>query len=196
MLYDENGIVSKSYLPLPANSLNGAKHTGITENTINSYYGIANAYSQVDYEKSPLAKVFKKSSPGSAWQINGANTQNITYLANGPSEVKKYEAATTWDSASKINNVVLALASDSLTTNGYYNANTLYKFIIKDEDNNTTETYINSSGLKILVRKVNSTMQSNLDTYYVYDKANNLVYIIPPAAARKVIYCPAEWNVK
>ena len=183
-IYDQNGKISKSYLPVPINSLDGAQHSGLTENTINSYYGVNNAYSEIDYEKSPIAKVFKKSSPGSAWGINGANTKNITYLANGPSEVKKYKAVTSWDSASQINTVTLTEASDSLTTNGYYNANTLYKFVSKDEDNNTTEAYFNPAGLKVLIRKVNSQAQNNLDTYYVYDQNNNLVYIIPPAAAK------------
>lgn len=187
IIYDENGRISKSYLQLPKNTLNGAKHDGITESSVNSYYGVTNAYSQIDYEKSPLEKVLKKSSPGDAWKINGTNTQNVTYSTNGPSEVKRFKAITTWDSTSQINNVTLTEASDSFTTNGYYNVNTLYKYVAKDEDNNTIETFVNSAGLKVLVRKVNSTTQSNLDTYYVYDQANNLVYIIPPTAANSNI---------
>jgi len=184
VIYDQNGVASKSYLPLPANTLNGASHSGITESSINNYYSVSNAYSEVAYEKSPLAKVQKKSSVGNGWQINGNNTQNINYLANAANEVKKYKAITTWDSSSKINNVSLSIASDTLTTNGYYNANTLYKFVTKDEDNNITETFVNSMGLQILIRKVNSTNNENLDTYYVYDQSDNIVYIIPPAAAK------------
>ncbi|WP_283423024.1 DUF6443 domain-containing protein [Chryseobacterium profundimaris] len=184
VLYDENGKVSKSYLPLPSNTLNGAKHSGITENSVNSYYGVTNAYSQIDYEKSPVAKIFKKSSPGEAWKINGPNTQNVTYSANSASEVKNYKAIASWDSASKINNITLTEASDSFTTNGYYNGNTLYKFVAKDEDQNITEIFVNSAGLQVLVRKINSATLSKLDTYYVYDQAYNLTFIIPPAAAK------------
>jgi len=182
VIYDQNGKVSKNYLPLPVNTLNGANHSGITENIINSHYGVTNAYSQVDYEKSPLPKVLKKSSVGDDWNINGTNTKNINYLANSASEVKKYIAITSWDPSSKINNVTLSLASDSLSTDGYYNANTLYKFNTKDEDENIVESFVNSRGLQILKRKADD--KDILDTYYVYDQADNLVYIIPPAAAK------------
>lgn len=82
----------------------------------------------------------------------------------------------------KTYNVTLSLASDSLSTDGYYNANTLYKFNTKDEDGNIVETFVNSRGLQILKRKAND--KDILDTYYVYDQADNLVYIIPPAAAK------------
>lgn len=186
VMYDQNGKVSKNYLPLPANTLNGANHSGITENSINSHYGVSNAYSQVDYEKSPLPKVLKTSSVGDDWQISGSKTKDINYLANSSSEVKKYIAITSWDGADKINNVALGLASDSLSTKGYYNENTLYKFITKDEDDNVVETFLNSRGMQVLKRKVNDSGsgKENFDTYYVYDQADNLVYIIPPAAAK------------
>lgn len=184
VIYDQNGKVSKNYLPLPINTLNGANHSGITENSINSHYGVTNAYSQVDYEKSPLPKVLKKSSVGDDWQINGSKTKDINYLANSASEVKKYIALTSWDPSAKINNVTLSLALDSLSTNGYYNANTLFKFITKDEDNNVTETFVNSRGMQVLKRKVIDVATGNEDTYYLYDQADNLVYIIPPAAAK------------
>lgn len=184
VVYDQNGIISKNFFPVPISTLNGSNHTGITENSINSHYGVSNAYSEIAYEKSPLRKLLKKSSGGNDWQINGANTQSITHLANSASEVKKYKASATWDSSLKINTYTLELSSDSLTTNGYYNANTLYKFITKDEDGGVNETFVNSVGLQILVRKINSTNQEYLDTYYVYDQLDNLVYIIPPAAAK------------
>lgn len=184
VIYDQNGIVSKNFFPLPANTLNGSSHPGITENSINSHYGVSNAYLEIAYEKSPLRKVLKKSSGGNDWQISGTNTQSITHLANNASEVKKYKASATWDSSLKINTYTLELSSDSLTTDGYYNANTLFKFITKDEDGSLNETFVNSIGLQILVRKLNSTNQEYLDTYYVYDQLDNLVYIIPPAAAK------------
>lgn len=185
VIYDQNGKIAKSFLPLPASSLNGTYHSGVTENSINSYYGVSNAYSEVDYEKSPIGKILKASSSGDDWQINGNKTKTIQYFTNNASEVKRYKAISTWDPSSKINNVTLGIApDDSFTTNGYYNGNTLYKYVNKDEDDIVIQTFINSSGKKILVRKIDATTQQSLDTYYVYDDSDNLVYIIPPEAAK------------
>jgi len=161
VIYDQNGKVVKNYLPLPASSLNGTYHSGVSENSINSYYGVSNAYSEIDYEKSPVGKIVKASLSGDDWHITGNKTRTIKYFANNASEVKRYKATSTWNVSSKINDVTLGIApDDSYTTNGYYNANTLYKYISEDEDGIITQTFINSSGKKILTRKVDtSTLQ-------------------------------------
>lgn len=190
-VYDNDGRQTKNYLPLPIDSQNGAYLPNVTENTINSYYGVSNAYSEVLLEKSPLARTEKAAAPGTDWQINGTHAQKTEYQSNTGGLVKRYKATTAWNSSTQINDVSIALApDDNYTTGGYYNANTLYKWVTTDEDGNETHTYTNSVKQKILVRQINKKPEGsseNLDTYYVYDEFGNLSYIIPPKASVSAI---------
>ncbi|WP_419869892.1 DUF6443 domain-containing protein [Chryseobacterium sp. CT-SW4] len=186
-VYDNSGRQTKSYLPLPVNTQNGSYLSNVNENAVNTYYGVANAYAEVALEKSPLARAEKSATPGTDWQINGNHTRKVQYLSNEAGVVKKFKAVTTWNSGTQINDVSLILApNDSYTSNGYYNANTLFKLVSIDEEGNETHTYSNESNQSILVRQVNKKDDGsieNLDTYYVYDEFGNLSYIIPPKAA-------------
>jgi RHS repeat-associated protein len=186
-VYDTDGRQTKSYLPLPLDSQNGAYLTGTTEDAVNSYYGVPNAFAEISLEKSPLGRAEKSAAPGSDWQMSSNRTQKAEYLTNGINEVKRFQGTTSWNSSTQINDIAISLISDNAnTTNGYYNANTLNKMISKDEENNETHTFTNSSRQNILVRKVNKKQNGtieNLDTYYVYDEFGNLSAIIPPKAS-------------
>jgi RHS repeat-associated protein len=190
-VYDNDGRQTKSYLPLPVDSQNGAYLTGATESAVNSYYGIPNAFAEVSVEKSPLARSEKAAAPGTDWQMSSNHTQKAEYLTNGINEVKRFQAVTTWNPSSKINDVAISLVpNNAYTTNGYYNANILNKIVTKDEENNESQTFTNSLGQNILVRKVNKKQNGtteNLDTYYVYDEFGNLSAIIPPKASGSVL---------
>ncbi|MCQ4138772.1 DUF6443 domain-containing protein [Chryseobacterium sp. EO14] len=190
-VYDQSGRQTKNFLPQPVDSQNGAYIPGIGESSANAYYGVSNAYSEVLYEKSPLARAVKSAAPGADWQINGTHTQKMEYLSNDAGEVKKYKASTSWNASSQINDVSITVApDDSYTTNGYYNANTLYKMVVKDENDNETQTFVNSKKQTLLVRKINKKPNGtteNLDTYYVYDAFDNLSMVIPPKAAVSVV---------
>lgn len=196
--YDGFGRQTKNYLPLPLDSQNGAYVSTANENSVNSYYGVPNAYSEISYEKSPLGRVEKMAAPGSDWQITGSNTKRKEYIANAASEVKRFKATTSWNASAQINDVTLSFTPDNLyTTGNYFNAGTLHKVISKDEDNNEIQTFVNSEGQNVLVRKINKKdtgATENLDTYYVYDEFDNLVFIIPPKAA--VLNTIAEINSK
>ena len=186
-VYDNDGRQTKSYLPLPVDSQNGAYLPNVTESAVNSYYGVPNAYAEVSLEKSPLARAEKSAAPGTDWQASGNHTRNAQYLSNTSGVVKKFKATTTWNPADQINDVSITLADDdSYTTAGYYNANTLFKMVVADEEGNETHTYTNGAGQNILVRQINAKPDGsteNLDTYYVYDEFGNISYIIPPKAA-------------
>jgi len=190
-VYDDSGKQTKSFLPQPVDTQNGAYISGIGESSVNAYYGISNAYSEVSYEKSPLGRVMKSAAPGTEWQMSGTHTQKIDYLSNDAGEVKKYKATTSWNASSQINDVVVAVAADDqYTTNGYYNANTLYKMVTKDEHDNETHTFINSKKQTLLVRKINKKPNGtaeNLDTYYVYDEFDNIACVIPPKASNSAL---------
>ena len=60
------------------------------------------------------------------------------------------------------------------TRSGYHASGTLFKTTETDEDEAVTITFTDVEGKVILERKVNGS--ENLDTYYVYDEANNLAY--------------------
>ncbi|OCA77931.1 hypothetical protein BBH99_10385 [Chryseobacterium contaminans] len=185
--YDNLGRPSKSYLPLPVDSQNGAYIPSAGENSVNAYYNVSNAFSEVAYENSPLGRIEKSAAPGSEWQLSGSHTPKAEYLSNAVSEVKRFKVAITWNPSLQINDAVLNFAAnDAYTTNGYYNANTLYKSVSKDEDGNESHSFTNSLGQTILVRKINvkeNGAVENLDTYYVYDDFGNLSFMIPPKAA-------------
>ncbi|MCJ7933282.1 MAG: RHS repeat-associated core domain-containing protein [Chryseobacterium sp.] len=185
--YDKLGRVSKNYLPLPIDSRNGAYIPNAGENAVNAYYNVPNAFSEVAYENSPLGRIEKAAAPGSEWQLSGNHISKAEYLSNTANEVKRFRAAITWNSSLQLNDVVLNFAAnDAYTTNGYYNANILYKSVSKDEDGNESHSFTNSLGQTILVRKINvkeNGAVENLDTYYVYDDFGNLSFMIPPKAA-------------
>ncbi|WP_353151656.1 DUF6443 domain-containing protein, partial [Chryseobacterium sp.] len=186
-VYDNDGRQTKSYLPLPVNSQNGTFITGATENAVNSYYGVPNAYAELQIEKSPLARTEKSAAPGADWQISGSHTRKINYLSNAAGVVKRFNAVTTWNPSTQINDVSVSPApDDSYTAGGYYKANTLLLTVSTDEDGNEVYSYSNSGGQKILVRQINKKAEGgteNLDTYYLYDEFGNLSLIIPPKAS-------------
>ncbi|QQQ27176.1 DUF6443 domain-containing protein [Chryseobacterium indoltheticum] len=187
-LYDTaTGRQTKTYLPQPVDSQNGAYLPNIGENSINAYYGVPNAYSEVSYEQSPLARVEKTAAPGADWQITGSHTQRTELATNSADEVRKITAASTWNSSTQINDVALsAVSDDAYTTGGFYNANILIKISAWDEENREVQTFTDPAGKQILIRKINKKengTSENIDTYYVYDDFGNLVFVIPPKAA-------------
>lgn len=185
--YNSSGQQTKSYLPLPVDTQNGALHNSVTEASINSYYSVANAFSEVSLEKSPLNRMQKTASPGTGWELSGTHTKKLEYQANAAGIVRRFKVTSTWNPTTQINDVSITVAlNNSNTTNGYYNANTLMKLVTIDEDSNESHKYINGSGQQVLVRQINKKPNGsieNLDTYYLYDEFGNLSAIIPPKAA-------------
>ncbi len=186
-VYDNDGRQTKTYLPLPVDTQNGAYNSNAIANAVNAYYGVSNAYAEVQIEKSPLARIEKSAAPGADWQISGSHTQKINYEANAAGIVKRFKVTTAWNSSNQINDVSISPApDDSYTTGGYYNANTLLKTVSVDEDDHEVHTYSNTDGQKIMVRQINKKPEGgteNLDTYYVYDEFGNLSLIMPPKAS-------------
>ncbi|WP_304343869.1 DUF6443 domain-containing protein [Chryseobacterium koreense] len=164
--YEEGGKQTKQYLPISASSQNGGLHS-IVEPAINSYHGTANAYSEVQFDGSPLKRVVKKASPGNDWGMNSGNLQEFFYEFNAGNEVKKY--------ASTLNTTSF---QNSLEDHGYYDPNVLFKNSFKDEDGNLSIVYKNGLGQVIMTRVKNGV--ENLDTYYVYNQFGQQVFVIPP----------------
>ncbi|RKT01463.1 DUF6443 domain-containing protein [Chryseobacterium defluvii] len=175
VVYDQFGRKTKDYLPIPVSTSNAAIQNSVSESTINSYYGVTNAFSEKELESSPLSRIFQSASPGEDWKMSSGHTVKYGYDANSiTDQVKKYQITTTWDSANQ-------MYTSSPSQIIYYEENSLYKFTIKDEDNNEKIVFKDLYGHIVLIRRNDGT--NNLDTYYVYDKYDQLTYVIPPLAS-------------
>ncbi|AZB10910.1 RHS repeat-associated core domain-containing protein [Chryseobacterium sp. G0162] len=178
--YDAYGRQTKDILPVPANSLNAAIHTGIiNENTANSYYGVANAYAEKEIENSPLDKVLQQAHPGDAWKMGGGHTAQYKYQVNGSGEIKKFTTNTATNTVGTISNTV-----SSIPTVGFYNPGVLYKNTVTDEDGTPVIQFTNGRGQVLLIRRTDGTQ--NVDTYYVYNEYGQQVFVIPPKAVQQI----------
>lgn len=175
VVYDQFGRKTKDYLPVPVQTSNAGIQNSVTESTVNSYYGVTNAFSEKELESSPLSRVFQSANPGEDWKMTSGHTVKYDYDANSASDyVKKYSIATTWDNTNQI-----YISTPSAVS--FYDENSLYKFSVKDEDHNEKIVFKDLYGHIVLIRKNDGT--NNVDTYYIYDKYDHLAYVIPPLAS-------------
>ena len=198
--YDEFGRTEKSYLPY-SSSANIASYRGNSLNETNTFYDASsydadfpgmttadiNPYSQTAFENSPLNRVLKQAAPGKDWKLGNGHEIEMGYHTNTASEVRSYEVTLSFASNTNTYTPSLVLNTASNNNNGFYNANELYKNIVKDENHDgtstkdhTTEEFKNKQGQVILKRTYNNNVAH--DTYYVYDDYGNLTYVLPPKA--------------
>ena len=171
--YDGFGRQVRDYLPVPQQGTqNGGIYTSPLSNaTQPTLYGSEKIYSEKILESSPLDRILQQKQVGNAWDTKPVL---FGYDANTTADaVKKYTTVTTWvDDATN--------SQVSQSTN--YLAGQLYKNTVTDEDGNQTIEFKNREGQVLLVRKMLSATEK-ADTYYVYNKYNQLAYVIPPLAA-------------
>jgi RHS repeat-associated protein len=183
IIYDGFGRQVKDILPVPANTLNSAIHTGIVnENTANSYYGAANAYTEKEIENSPLDRVLQVAQPGDPWKMASGHTQKLKYEVNLGTEVKKFITNTTTATAGTDNKTISSVSI--VPGSEFYAAGTLYKNTVTDEDGTPVIQFLNGRGETILVRKTDGTQ--NIDTYYVYNEYGQKAFVIPALAVKKI----------
>lgn len=198
--YDKFGRQVRQYLPY-ANSAQTTSSPNYRNNEtvingINTLYQqkfpedvlpqSVNAYNETLYEKSPLNRVLKQAAPGKNWIADTIShidrAIKFSYQTNKTFEVRKFDVG--------------FIGGNVLTTEllcpTAYKANQLYKNITRNENwtaadgvNNTTEEFTDKEGKLILKRGFN--LGKRHDTFYVYDKFNNLTYIIPPLASDAVV---------
>ena len=160
-----------------------------------------NAYSEKVVGDSPLARVYEQTAPGTVWKkgatmlpdgYSNGHTRKFSYGTNGANVVRKYDVTLTASG----NYFVPSLTGGT----GYYNAGELSKEIVKNENwdvadgkNNTGEQYKNKMG-RVILKRTYSDVDLNKDgdtddageqevahdTYYVYDRYENLSFVIPP----------------
>ncbi|MEY8760865.1 DUF6443 domain-containing protein [Chryseobacterium tongliaoense] len=184
VIYDGFGRQVKDILPVPVATQNSLIHTAITdENTANTYYGVSNAYSEKELEKSPLDRILSQANPGDEWKMSSGHIQKFKYETNAASEVKKFVTTTTINTVSGVSNTISALSIPAGSA-GLYAAGILYKNTITDEDGSPVIQFKNGRGQTLLIRKTDGTQ--NLDTYYVYNEYNQQAFVIPPQAVKKI----------
>lgn len=180
IIYDVYGRQALDYLPIPVSSLDGGKQstTGADVNTYYSGIGLGTgAYSEKIFDKSPLDRVLEQFGAGADWKSNNKRV-TFDYLANEDNEVLKFITTTSW--IDDITKDVLSLAAGN-----FYSKASLYKNKVKDEDDNISYEFRNEQGQTILVRKM-LTATEFADTYYIYNKFDQLAFVISPKAAEKI----------
>ena len=171
--YDAYGRPAKQHLPYAAPGASGAYrpdalfdqytyYTTAPSNVARSGY----PYAEMQYEPSPLNRVQQQAAPGEAWRLGSGREVTVDYLTNSGTEVRRWRAGST------------------LSADGTYGANELYKTVTTDEDDHTTTEFRNKLDQVVLRRVQGPT--GNQDTYYVYDDFNLLRYVIPPEATQRL----------
>ena len=181
IIYDNIGRQRIDVLPIPLPTSSKAFNNGLTQFSGQGFYGDNIPFAEKIIEQSPLNRIRNQIQPGYDWQDH---TVNYTYEANGEEDILKFSTTTSISGTT--------LYSSSLAVNGFYPASKLYKNRISDEDGKTTYEFSNGQGQILLIRKIRSegwpgsrSTLEHLDTYYVYNDYNQLVFVIPPLASKE-----------
>jgi RHS repeat-associated protein len=182
--YDDYGREPKDYLPIPTTQNNGL---WVNQNSLSSlastFYNNEPAFSEKNYEESPLNKILKQAHPGTDWKKDSGHELKYEYDVNSDADgVKKYNVDLAYNASTYL---------PSVWFSSTYAIGSLIKKVIKTEDwtpadgnNNTSENYVDKEGKTVLQRRyING---SKADTYYIYDIYGNITYVIPPLASEAV----------
>lgn len=169
-VYVAFGQEEKKYLPFVKQHNSGAFVTDAL-NVINwNTYGtdeMAYAFSQADYEASPLSRILKQTGEGHAWH-NREKGITYAYALNAANEVRRYAVS----------------ADGTLTRNGFYDAGTLQAVTTTDEDGHTSTTYTDNLGREVLLLQTDG--KTRLETYKVYDGRGLLRWVLSPEAVAQL----------
>ncbi|WP_250253694.1 RHS repeat-associated core domain-containing protein [Chryseobacterium sp. Marseille-Q3244] len=132
-------------------------------------------YYENKLESSPLNRLLLKAAPGDDWKLGSGHEVKYKYDANAANEVRMFKVTTQYTSATKIYEPSLI---NNYNGASFYEANTLYKTSVTDEDNKISYDFKDKEGKLILKRKISEGM--SYDTYYIYDIYGNLTYVLPP----------------
>ena len=173
--YDAFGRESRKYLPYVSDATSRVLHTSAKNEQLAFYTAVdstvardANPWSETIFEASPLNRVLKQGAPGVLWQPEESGNDHAMHLNYGTivaDEVIMFSVN----------------ANDQLVSTDYYDAGTLYKNELRDENGVWNSEYKDLQGQVVL--KVSDSDTLKAKTYYVYDDFGLLRYVIPPKAA-------------
>ncbi|MBP5229274.1 MAG: hypothetical protein J6Z32_03915 [Bacteroidales bacterium] len=168
---------AKSYLPMVSSFASPRpEETPLSSQQAfyNSLYGSSDAafaFTEKEYESSPLNRVKKEYTPGAAFRAvsTGVNHYSaFSYDANASNEVL--------DMSCNENGV--------LTVKGYLSAGKLFKNTITSPDGRVSTEFKDSEGTLYLAQS--GTGNSISETYYVYDGRRQLRWVIQPEGTARV----------
>ena len=147
------------------------------------------AFSEQEYEASPLNRVLKARKPGETYSSseNGSRAVQISYGTNAADEVRKLSVGST----------------GAMSISGTYPAGTLHKVTTTDEDNAVSIVWTDVLGRTVLSRTLlDSDNDPNMDpddvtyydTYYVYDDDGHLCWVVTPEGSA-LLETPDTWPV-
>ncbi|MBR1577506.1 MAG: hypothetical protein IJ653_02860 [Bacteroidales bacterium] len=129
------------------------------------------AFSEQEYEASPLNRVLKVRKPGKTYSSseNSSKAVQISYGTNAADEVRKLSVG----------------SSGAMSISGTYPAGTLHKVTTTDEDGSVSIVWTDVLGRTVLSRTLKDSGNDpeddpNMDTYYVYDDAGHLCWVVTP----------------
>jgi len=167
------------------------------QQTGQGYINTTAPLSGVSFEPSPLNRPVEQGAPGTAWQLGSGHTIRMEYGINNQN------AFATTPVTNNPGSRKVALYSATINSNfsrtlnrtgnsDTYDNSKLFLSISKDENwqtgadscLGTTEEYKDMQGRVVLKRTYNlkNSLLEMLSTYYVYDKAGNLCFVLPPAS--------------
>lgn len=182
--YDNFGRRSREWLPRVSGYSNGKY---LTPKEFESLFSViynhdTHPYSMPVYEPSPLNRIVEQYGPGQDWYSKGASV-STAYKANVAGNAvlncKLYVVGGTSQ-------------NPTLLQSSNYATGEVYVTEVKDEDGNTTYEFKDKLDQVVLTRQMNGS--ECLDTYYVYDNAGNLRFVLPPLAADALTGSSSSWN--
>ncbi len=179
IVYDNFGRLKEEHLPYAITQSGPDGPGGYRPDPVNekidfynNYYPADKAYafSNKEFDNSPLNRVLKQFPPGEVWNEGDGKPIEFSFSTNDASIP-----------------VFKVKPNDYLKKDGYYAIGTFYKNITIDENGNENIEYKNKSD-QVIAKIVSSTdlPGTTLETYYVYDDYGNLRYVISPNAAEEM----------
>lgn len=169
--YDDFGRQKKEFMSYtitqdnPIDGPGGYRQDAIGENKkfYSNYFGDDDgsfAFTESQFDGSPLSRIEKKSSPGYDWRLDEGGNIGFDYDLNISDELPRF----------------VVDASGNLDHVGFYDPNTIYKTSTTDEEGNVSIEYKDQNGQVVCGRV------GGLSTYYVFDDFGLLRYVISPKA--------------
>jgi RHS repeat-associated protein len=175
--YDNLGRQTTSYLPYAGQGTDiiGSYRKNALSTDQRAFYNNTSqylvatdtgAYTKQVLESSPLQRLLQAGTVGGGFQpISGQHYKSASY---------RYNSSTT------DGNILVWNPDGSFTTSNYYGNSTLHVTDDLDEDNTENLSFTDLEGHMVLKRQ--KLGSSNLDTYYIYNTAGMISYVIPPKA--------------
>ncbi|MDB5025956.1 MAG: hypothetical protein JWP78_3711 [Mucilaginibacter sp.] len=173
--YDNLGRQTKSYLP----------YVGLSTDTMGSYRLNALPTAQASfYNQSSQHLIATDLSPYSSQLFDNSPLQRLLQtIMPGNVDMGKM-VSYRYNSTTSDGNILVWKPDGTFTAGTYYGDNMLSVTDGKDEDNTETLSFADVAGQTILKRQI--LPGGNLDTYYIYNSAGMISYIVPPLAIAKL----------